>query len=304
MSKPGRVVVLGSVNIDYVLHTPRIPVPGETIAGRDFRVVMGGKGANQAVACARAGGSCSLIACVGDDAYGREAVAGFIEDGIKTGGVTVIAGARTGAAMIFIDDSAENCIGISAEANAELTVARVEAQVELIAAADYLLLQLEVPLASVQRAAELARAAGTRVVLNPAPATGPLPADLLANVDLLTPNQTEARLLLGSEAPADNSDAAVAQALLRLGVAQVLMTQGADGVLFATGDDLQRVPAVAVQAVDTVGAGDCFNGVLVGELAAGVPMLAAIRFANAAAAIAVTRPGAQDAMPRRAEIAL
>ncbi|MEM1434249.1 MAG: ribokinase [Pseudomonadota bacterium] len=295
-----RVVVLGSVNIDYVLHLPRFPQPGETLAGSEFRVTMGGKGANQAVACARAGGDCALVACIGDDAYGREALAGFEADGIDVSGVTVLSDARTGAALIFIDDQGENCIGISAEANAALAIERVEAASMQIAAADWLLMQLEVPLPAVQRAVEIAKAAGTRVALNPAPAAGPLPSALLQQVDLLTPNQTEARTLLPDSV---QTDEAAARALLALGVGTVIVTQGAAGALLVEPAGTTPVPGIAARVVDTVGAGDCFNGVLVAELARGATLPEAMAFATRAAAIAVTREGAQTSMPLRSEIA-
>ncbi|MEM6710105.1 MAG: ribokinase [Pseudomonadota bacterium] len=294
------VVVLGSINIDYVLSTTRLPSAGETVPGRDFRVVMGGKGANQAVACARTLGSCTLIGCVGDDAYGREAVAGFANDRIRTDTITVVPGARTGAALIFIDDTGENCIGVSGEANEQLTPERVDAQEEAIASADYLLMQLEVPLAAVQRAAEIARNAGTRVILNPAPAREPLPELLLGQIDIMTPNEPEARVLLGDSSIDDET---AARRLRDQGVRTVVLTRGSEGVVVLSNSGLTLLPAETVEAIDTVGAGDCFSGVLAAELAVGQTLEQAARVANRAASIAVTRAGAQDAMPFRKEFA-
>ncbi|MEM7611390.1 MAG: ribokinase [Pseudomonadota bacterium] len=300
----GGILVIGSVNLDYVMRTPHLPAAGETVLGSDFMTTLGGKGANQAVACARLGGTTRFVACVGDDTPGQDARAAFEKDGLPLDCIHVIDTAHTGSAMILVDDNGENCIGISAGANAALNVERVTDNREYISAAEYLLLQLETPMTAVTRAAIIARQHLTQVVLNPAPVSEALPSELLLHVDVITPNQTEAAALTGL--PIDSRDDLVtaAQALHAMGPSVVIITLGADGAMVSDDGIVNWLPAPAVNVVDTVAAGDTFNGALVVALAEGRAMIDAVAFAIHAAAVSVTRRGAQDAVPTRADVDL
>ncbi|MGY3868180.1 ribokinase [Aeromonas crassostreae] len=296
-----RLVVLGSVNADHVLRVPHFPRPGETLAGHSYRVVPGGKGANQAVAAARLGAAVSFIARIGADAIGQQMRQGFEQDGIDVSAVEQDEHLPTGIAIIYVSDEGENSIGLSAEANGALSPAMVRRHEALIAGAHTLLLQLEVPLDSVLEAARLARAHGTRVVLNPAPAQ-PLPAELLALVDLITPNQTEAELLTGVKVSDQASAAQAAARFHQMGIAEVMITLGSQGVYCSKGTQQQLIPGFRVEAVDTTAAGDTFNGALLAAELAGVDFQQAVRFAHGAAALSVTRLGAQSAIPLKAEV--
>ena len=283
------------------VRVPVLPRPGETVLGGTFYTAAGGKGANQAVAAARAGGAVTFVASVGDDAFGAQAVHGFQEDGIDTTYVFTVPDAPSGVALIMVDDDAENSIAVASGANAFLRPHHIEQAREAIAEADVLLLQLETPLETVSAAVALAAHHGVRVVLNPAPAQT-LDDALLQHVSVLTPNVSEAQLLtnisLGEAAHLD----AVAAALLAKGVEAVLITLGAGGLYIAASGVWEQLPAFKVKAEDTTGAGDAFNGALAVALAEGQPLRAAARFAAAAAAISVTRRGAQPSAPRRDEI--
>ncbi|QFI54768.1 ribokinase [Aeromonas simiae] len=296
-----QLVVLGSVNADHVLRVPHFPRPGETLRGHSYQVLPGGKGANQAVAAARLGADIGFIARIGDDAIGRQMRDGFAADGIDVSAVECDPALPTGIAIIYVSDEGENNIGLSAEANGALTPEVVERHAARIAGADTLLLQLEVPLESVLHAATLAHAAGTRVVLNPAPAQ-PLPASLLALVDLITPNQTEAELLTGVAVTDEASARAAAARFHAMGIASVMITLGAQGVYWSEQGEAALIPGFRVTAIDTTAAGDTFNGALLAEQLRGASMPEAIRFAHAAAALSVTRFGAQSSIPHLAEV--
>ena len=296
-----RLVVLGSVNADHVLRVPHFPRPGETLTGHSYQVVPGGKGANQAVAAARLGAAVSFIARIGDDAIGRQMKAGFAADGIDVSAVEQDEHLPTGIAIIYVSDEGENSIGLSTEANGALDTAMVKRHESLIAGAHTLLLQLEVPLDSVLEAARLARAHGTRVVLNPAPAQ-PLSADLLALVDLITPNQTEAELLSGVKVSDEASAAEAATRFHQMGIADVMLTLGSQGVYCSNGQQQALIPGFRVEAVDTTAAGDTFNGALLAAELAGADFKAAVRFAHGAAALSVTRFGAQSSIPSKQEV--
>lgn len=261
-----RLVVLGSVNADHVLRVPHFPRPGETLTGHSYQVVPGGKGANQAVAAARLGAPVSFIARIGDDAIGHQMRQGFEQDGIDVSAVELDETLPTGIAIIYVSDEGENSIGISAEANGALSPAMVKRHEAMIADAHTLLLQLEVPLESVFEAAKLARSHGTRVVLNPAPAR-PLPAELLALVDLITPNQTEAELLTGVKVSDEASAAQAAARFHQMGISDVMITLGSQGVYCSNAKQQQLIPGFRVEAVDTTAAGDTFNGALAGRRA-------------------------------------
>lgn len=297
-----KLVVLGSVNADQVMNVPRFPKPGETLVGSNYRIAYGGKGANQAVAAGRAGANISFIATVGDDDIGARMKTQFALDGIDTSSVMTIADTPTGVAMIWVSAEGENSIAISAGANAELTPERLAAHHVLIEAAEVLLMQLESPLETVEAAAAIAKNAGTKVILNPAPAAA-LPHSLLALVDVITPNETEAEALTGIHVETDQDAQKAADALHAYGIETVLITLGARGVWLSEAAGKGRlIPGFRVQAVDTTAAGDTFNGAFVTAQLEGFPVDDAIRFAHAAAAISVTRPGAQPSVPTREEI--
>ncbi|WP_339023664.1 ribokinase [Aeromonas salmonicida] len=296
-----RLVVLGSVNADHVLRVPHFPRPGETLTGHSYQVVPGGKGANQAVAAARLGAPVSFIARIGDDAIGQQMRQGFEQDGIDVSAVELDETLPTGIAIIYVSDEGENSIGISAEANGALSPAMVKRHEAMIADAYTLLLQLEVPLESVFEAAKLARSHGTRVVLNPAPAR-PLPADLLALVDLITPNQTEAELLTGVKVSDEASAALAADRFHQMGISDVMITLGSQGVYCSNARQQQLIPGFRVEAVDTTAAGDTFNGALLAAELAGADFNAAVRFAHGAAALSVTKFGAQSSIPSKVEV--
>lgn len=298
----GRIMVLGSVNTDLVLRCARLPRPGQTVGGHDFQSLPGGKGANQAVAAARLGAEVGFIGCVGDDDFGQRAREGLRREGLDTTHLHQVAGASTGVAMILVDEAGQNCIALSAGANAALSPAQVEAARPAIEAAALLICQLESPLPVVLHGIALARAAGVPVLLNPAPMQ-PLPAGLLDQVDVLVPNESEAAALLGLPPDAPFDAAEVAERLRALGPSTVIVTLGAGGVQLAADGLNLHLPAPAVQAVDTTGAGDTFIGAWAAARSRGEGLREAIAFAQRAAALSVTRAGAQAAMPYPHELA-
>jgi ribokinase len=294
------IVVVGSSNTDMIIKVDRIPRPGETRLGGEFLMAAGGKGANQAVAAARAGGAVTLIARVGKDMFGERAVAGLVEQDVNVDHVQYDK-SPSGVALIFVGEDGENSIAVGSGANAKLSPVDVRKAKSAISAADVVVMQLESPLETVQAAAELAAARGIPVILNPAPARD-LPDKLLRNVSILTPNESEAELLTGVKVTGDASCARAADVLLRKGVETVIITLGAQGAFVATASSKERIPGFAAKPVDTTAAGDTFNGALAVALAEGQPLAEAVRFANAAGAIAVTRMGAQPSAPSRKEI--
>lgn len=301
MKTAGKLVVLGSINADHILNLETFPAPGETVTGNHYQVAFGGKGANQAVAAGRSGANIAFIACTGDDAIGSNIRQQLASDNIDVGPVSVIDGESTGVALIFVNGEGENVIGIHAGANAALSASLVEAQRERIAQASALLMQLESPIESVLAAAKIARQNNTLVVLNPAPARA-LSDELLALVDIITPNETEAEKLTGVRVNSDEDAAKAAQVLHEKGIDTVLITLGSRGVWASEKGKGCRVPGFKVEAVDTIAAGDTFNGALIAALLEDKSLAEAIRFAHAAAAIAVTRKGAQPSVPWREEI--
>ncbi|CZF84414.1 ribokinase [Grimontia marina] len=296
-----KLVVLGSVNADHVLQVPSFPRPGETLHGRNYQVIPGGKGANQAVAAARLKADIGFIACVGDDPFGVNIRESFKCDGINIGGVKMQADCPTGIAMIQVSDSGENSICISAEANAKLTAEAIEPELERIRHAEYLLMQLETPLDGIELAAQIGKRHDTKVILNPAPARE-LPESLLACIDIITPNETEAEVLTGVKVEDESSSKAAANVLHGKGIETVMITLGAKGVYVSQNGEGQIVPGFRVQATDTTAAGDTFNGAFVTGLMESMPLESAIKFAHAAAAISVTRFGAQTSIPTREEV--
>jgi ribokinase len=296
-----KIVVVGSSNTDMIVKLSRLPKPGETIGNGAFATAAGGKGANQAVAAARAGADVGLVARVGGDSFGEQAITGFVGDGIDVGYVTRDPAAASGVALIFVDERGENSIAVAPGANAGLTPKDVAAAEELIAAADVVVMQLETPLETVERAATLAREHGARVILNPAPAQ-PLSDEILGNVSILTPNESEAELLTGIQVEDDAGAKEAARALVARGVDTVILTLGPRGAFVFESESGELVPGFEVDAVDTTAAGDVFNGSLAVGLAEGMSLAGAVRFANAAAALSVTKLGAQPSAPTRAEI--
>ncbi len=284
-----------------IIRVARIPRAGETLLGGEFLTAAGGKGANQAVGAARAGGTVCFIARVGRDDLGDAAVAGLRRDRIDVSCVSRDPAAASGVALIFVAKSGENSIAVAGGANAALTPAHVRKAADLIGSAAVLVAQLETPLATVQAAARIAASAGVPVILNPAPAR-PLPNTLLKRISIITPNETEAELLTGIPV-SDEAGASRAAAKLRArGVRTVIITLGARGAFLADEAGGQVVPGFKVKAVDTTAAGDVFNGALAVGLAEGRALREAVRFANAAAALSVTRRGAQPSAPTRAAI--
>lgn len=285
-----RVLLIGSINMDLVVEADSFPRQGETLFGRRFATYPGGKGANQAVAAARLGANVSLIACVGQDAFGTQLLSGLQAEGVDTRWVAQVSDA-TGMASITLAGG-DNAIMVVPGANNAVSPAQLDAAEAAFAEADVVLAQLEVPLATVEHAAMLAARHGKPFILNPAPAQ-PLPAALLQQVSLLTPNEYELAVALGSQQPW--------QQLLASRPAGIVMTQGSLGASYADAQGvLRQVSGFPVLAVDSTGAGDTFNGALAAFWALG--LAEAVRLANAAAALSVTRQGAQSGMPTLAEL--
>jgi ribokinase len=295
------ILVIGSSNTDMIVQAPRIPRPGETILGGTFNTAAGGKGANQAVACARAGGKVTFVARVGRDMFGEQALQGFRQDGIDVTYVKQDDTAPSGVALIMVDEHGENSIAVASGANNNLGKADLEAARAAFQTADTVLMQLEIPLETVEAAARMAREQGIRVILNPAPACT-LSDALLQNVSILTPNETEAELLTGIIVQDETSARKAAEVLIGKGVKTVILTLGAAGAYLHTDTFQGLIPSYPVEPVDTTAAGDTFNGVLAVALAEGRSLEQAVTFANAAAALSVTKLGAQPSAPDRESV--
>jgi ribokinase len=297
-----RIVVVGSSNTDMVVQLDHLPVPGETALGGDFSMAAGGKGANQAVGAARAGGKVTLVARVGRDVFGDQAIAGFQADGIDVEHVIQDPSAKSGVALIYVDKSSgENCIAVASGANALVSKDDVARAEKAIQAAHILILQLEIPLPAVEAAASVAARFGVRVVLNPAPAQK-LPDTLLKHISVFTPNEVEAEFYSGIKVLSIADAGKAASKLIGLGIETVIITLGARGSFVATRSEARLIPGFQITPLDTTGAGDIFNGALAVALAEGKSVFEAAIFANAAGAIAATRLGAQPSAPNRAEI--
>ena len=296
-----KVVVVGSFNMDLVVKAGRRPRKGETLMGEEFGMFIGGKGSNQAIAAARLGADVTMIGRLGTDLFGDTLMAAHAEEGIHTDYVSRDTEVGTGIASILIDPDGDNSIVIVPQANMRLGVEDIERASESIAAADVLLLQLEVPIAASQRAAEIAKSNGATVVLNPAPAQE-LPDDFLAQVNILTPNAVETESLSGVKVSTSADAERAAKVLLNKGLSAVILTLGERGALLLTSDLTQQVPAYAVEVVDTTAAGDAFCGGLATGLARGENLVDAVAFANAVGALAVTVLGAAPSMPTAAQV--
>jgi len=295
---PAEIVVVGSCNVDLVTVVPRLPVRGETLTGTSFGIYLGGKGLNQAVAARRCGAAVAMVARVGHDDFGARVRSTLDDEGIMITAMLTDEIEPTGTALITVEEgSGENNIVVVPGANGRLTRADVTRAINTIQQANVVLLQLEIPFDTVVHTAHIAHASGAKVVLTPAPAQ-PLPPELLAATDVLLPNQVELSQVLG----ADVTPREGARALIERGCQAVVVTLGSKGALLVTADDETSIPAIPVQAVDTVAAGDAFAGALAALLAQGSPLAAALRYATAAGALAVTKAGALPSLPTRAAI--
>ncbi|CAK9888579.1 MULTISPECIES: ribokinase [Pseudomonas] len=296
------VVVVGSLNMDLVTRAQRLPRGGETLVGETFATVPGGKGANQAVAAARLGAQVAMVGCVGDDAYGQQLRQALAAEQIDCQAVSIAAGMSSGVALIVVDAASQNAIVIIAGGNGQLLPESVQRFDALLQNAEVIICQLEVPMATVAYTLERGRALGKTVILNPAPVSGPLPAEWFANIDYLIPNESEAEALSGLPVNDLETAKAAATRLLAMGVGKVIVTLGAQGALFADGQAFRHFPAPLVQAVDTTAAGDTFVGGFAAALARGEEEGAAIALGQRAAALSVTRAGAQPSIPHLAEL--
>jgi ribokinase len=292
----GKILVVGSLNMDLVVVAPRLPQIGETILGGKFATFPGGKGAHQAVAAARMGATVSMIGLVGNDDYGQTLCRVAAQDKIDTKHIEFDPEEATGIALITVDADGLNTIVVAPGANLALTPRHVLAAQQAFSAADVLVTQLESPLEAVTEAVNLAVKNGIPVVLNPAPAR-PLPTELLSSVEFFVPNEREARQIAG----VDSLEAAI-QNFLELGVRHLIITLGEQGVLLVTPEGRKQFPAHRVEAIDTVAAGDAFVGAFSTGIAEAMSVEDAVRLGNAAAAVAVTRRGAQPSLPTRADV--
>ena len=296
----GNILIIGSSNTDMIIQSDKIPQPGETVTGGIFSTAAGGKGANQAVAVARSGGNTTFITKLGRDTLGQQALEGFKKESMNVEHVLWDEQHPTGVALIFVDQQGENSISVASGANAQLLPEHIYSLESVIAEAGLLLMQLEIPLTTVETALNLAHNHQVPVVLNPAPAHT-LSAELLSKVHILTPNQSEAELLTGISASDEAGAINAAQQLIGMGVDQVVITMGEQGTFILEEEKQEMVPAFKVEAVDTTAAGDVFNGALTVALLEGKKLVDSVYFANAAAALSVTKLGAQPSIPLREE---
>jgi ribokinase len=299
--KNDAILVVGSANMDLVVKTRRFPAPGETMLGGAFGMFPAGKGANQAVACAKLGGNVSFLGNLGRDVFGDRLTKGMHADGVRVEHVKRDLKLPTGIALITVDAAGQNEIIVASGSNMAMRPADMERNRALFAAARVLLLQLEIPLDTVVQAARIAHTHGANVILNPAPACS-LPHSLLRLIDILTPNETELGQLTATRIAGKASIREAARMLLRIGVKNVLVTMGSNGCMLVNKDVCRSFPARRVKAVDTTAAGDAFNGALAVSLARGEHLEAAIPFASDVAACSVMRMGAQSSMPTMREV--
>lgn len=294
------ILVVGSSNTDFSLKVKSLPQPGETVLGNGFAVKAGGKGANQAVAAARLNSDVKFCCKVGDDANGKAALSSYRKEGIDEAYFLVDKEAPSGAALIFVDEKGENSIAVASGANLRMTTSDID-KIGSFSKFDIVLTQLEIPLETVSKVCAMAHHDGAMVVLNPAPAQS-LSVDLLSNVDIITPNETEAQILTGVKIENGDDAVAAAEVLCSKGVKAVVITMGKKGAFIFDGHSGVLVPAFTVKAVDTTAAGDVFNGALCTALAEGKNLADAVVFASATSALSVTRNGAQDSAPHREEV--
>lgn len=299
---PAHVIVFGSMNMDLVARTPKLPVPGETLLGYSFATIPGGKGANQAVAVARLKVPTTMIGRVGSDEFGQTLLAKLQADDVNTADVLVDETISSGVAMIAVDDQSENHIIVIPGANGQVDESDVDRVTRHLPGAAALLLQFEIPLTAVLAAANTAHQAGVRVILDPAPARSDIPAELYASVNIITPNAVEATQLVGFPVHDPATAAQAATVLQQRGVESVVIKLGATGVFCATPEESFFVPAFAVKAVDTVAAGDAFNGGMAAALADGLSLRQSVTWGAATGALSATKAGAQSSLPDRATV--
>lgn len=297
-----KIIVIGSANTDMVIKSKRIPSPGETVLGGTFFMNAGGKGANQAVAAARLGGNVTFVTKVGNDIFGKQTIEGLQKENINTDYVFVDEIAPSGTALIMVNEEGENCIVVAPGANANLLPADIE-KVKVITEAEIFLMQLEIPMETISAVVKISNRNNQKLIINPAPAQ-PLDDELLCDLFLITPNETEATLLTGTTVTDEASAANAAAVLVKKGVLNVIITLGRQGAYFQNCSLKLKIDAPLVQAVDTTAAGDTFNGALAVALTENMDWEQAIRFAVKAASISVTRMGAQSSVPYRKEIGL
>ncbi|WP_187262031.1 ribokinase [Pontibacter beigongshangensis] len=297
----GKILVVGSSNTDMVIKAAKFPLPGETVLGGKFFMNPGGKGANQAISAARLGGNVTFIAKVGNDIFGRQALRQFRQESINDKYITIDADHPSGVALINVDKKGENRISVAPGSNGQLRPVDIEAAMGLVESDTLVLLQLEIPLPTVEHVVRESYNKGLRVLLNPAPALT-LPPDLFSHLYLITPNENEAELLSGVRVTDTESARRAASKLQEKGVPNVIITLGARGAYLHTATISELIPAPEVEALDTTAAGDCFNGALAVALAEDQPLAQAVAFACKAASISVTRLGAQTSIPYRREV--
>ena len=296
-----KIIVIGSSNVDMVVRTSHLPAPGETILGGEFFMNQGGKGANQAVAIKRLGGNLIFMAKLGNDVLGRQSVGYFKKEGIDTRYIALDEDSASGVALISVDDHAENSIVVASGANMLLNEQDVDKMLEEMCEGDILLMQLEIPLQTVEYAARKAFGKGVKVVLNPAPARS-LPKELFRHLYMVTPNRIEAEMLTGIKIANDADVEKVAEEICAMGVKNVIITLGSKGCLIREEGVSYRIDAFKVEPVDTTAAGDTFNGALFVGLSEGMDLKQAAVMASKASSIAVTRMGAQSSIPYREEL--
>ena len=296
-----KIVVIGSCNTDMVVKTERLPVPGETVLGNSFMMNPGGKGANQAVAVARLGGDVTFITKTGNDLFGRQSIERYREENINTDYICSDHNLPSGVALIMVDIQGENCIVVAPGANATLNPQDIDKAKDIIEQADILLMQLEIPMRTVEYSAKLAFQRGTKVILNPAPATF-LSDDLFKYLYAIIPNKTEAEILSGIKVSDFKSAKQAADIIASKGTNIVVITLGSEGAFIKEGNEYNLIKAEKVKAVDTTGAGDTFCGAFSVAISEGLSIVEAVKMANKASAITVTRPGAQSSIPYRKEL--
>lgn len=296
-----KIVVVGSTNVDMIAQVEEMPKVGETKGGAKFMSAFGGKGANQAVAAARLGGKVAFSTCLGKDVYGETLEKYFISEGMDASVFNFSESSPTGTALILVDKFGNNSIAVAPGANGDLLPRDIEVLEDVIASAEYLLIQLEIPMETVEKAIEIAFRHGVKVVLNPAPMY-PVSDELLSKLYLITPNETESSKLTGIDVDCEQKAAEAASLLMSKGISNVIITMGDKGAFIATPDETRIIPAREIDVVDTTAAGDVFNGALVTALSEGKDLFEAAWFATAASAISVSRMGAQPSIPRREEV--
>ena len=300
MKKP-KIVIVGSSNTDMVVKVPRIPIPGETIIGSEFMVIPGGKGANQAVAAARAGAEVTFISCVGDDQYGYQSIENYKKEGIDTSYIKIEKGAHSGIALITVSQDGENSIAVAPGANNDLAPEDIEKYKEAFTDAKLILVQLEIPMSTVEAVIDLANSMKIPLMLNPAPGAS-IPSSYIEKITWITPNESEASILTSKNNLSGNNIEDMACELYKMGAGTVLITLGKNGVYLKNDEYQEKIDSYQVKAIDTTAAGDVFNGTLAFALASEMPLIEAVDFAQRAAAISVTRMGAQPSAPFSKEI--